>query len=192
MPDEQHDAVEAGDDVPSLHLFPWSDALTGSDNGTADDEATIEHSAPDAFSTACTRFFAVQVPAETAHELGFIDRAHATRLIDTARANTSRRMTSAISRAPAELRPALTSAMDNPVRFAQMARGKHLRYREALPLWGWYVQSLPREVEEGTCGDRLRWLTAYVVDLQRRELERSMEEASMAAARKFGYLYDLP
>jgi len=133
----------------------------------------------------------VFVPVETAQRLGFIDNAHAQRLIEDAKAQTEKAMNSALRDASRECQPAdraaLKKAMDDPARFSKLALELAIDFYEVSAAWCWRVTSLSDEVE--TNSERLPWLAAHLTELYTRELARQMEQAVRAAARQFAHLH---
>ncbi|BCN46696.1 hypothetical protein [Prescottella equi] len=131
----------------------------------------------------------VFVPAAAALRLGFIDKSHATRLIEEARVNTTIRMNAALVHARRDCEPEecadLENKMGSPTQFGRLAQKLGVKFREARPLWCWPVVSLADEVAADTSPDRLRWLAAHLHSVYTRELERSMELAGQEAARRF-------
>ncbi|EME18555.1 hypothetical protein [Rhodococcus triatomae] len=133
----------------------------------------------------------VFVPVETALQLGFIDNAHAQQLIVDATARTEKAMKAALRDASRDCRPAdhaaLTEAMNDPAQFSKLARKLSIDFDEVSAAWCWHVASLSDEVETNPA--RLRWLAAHLTEIYTRELDREMQEAVRAAARRFAHLH---
>ena len=73
----------------------------------------------------------VKVPADTAHELGFIDRETRDKLVAEVRIATRHEMKAAIEALPADehyVRDKLTNAMHSPRLFAKIANSRNVPF----------------------------------------------------------------
>jgi hypothetical protein len=136
-------------------------------------------------------FLPVYVPAETAQQLGFIDEAHAQRLIDDAKARNETAIDTALKRALLDHgqddRDALEKVKNDPAQFAQLAHKLRIEFREVTAAWCWYVPTLSEETE--TDPERLRWLSNHLTEVYTRALEHEMHDAVRRAAARFAYLH---
>ncbi|WP_458682458.1 hypothetical protein [Prescottella equi] len=133
----------------------------------------------------------VYVPAETARRLGFIDEAHAQRLIDDAKARNETAIEKALNVALLEHgqddHDALDRVRNDPTQFAALAHKLRIEFVEVTAAWCWYVTTLSEEAE--THPERLRWLAAHLTEVYTRVLDREMHAAVRRAAARFAYLH---
>ncbi|UUE28573.1 hypothetical protein LRQ08_32095 (plasmid) [Rhodococcus qingshengii] len=133
----------------------------------------------------------VYVPVETAQRLGFIDEAHAQRLVDQAEDRTRTAMNTVLQHALTEHgqadRDALAKVTSDLAQFTDLARKLSIEFNDVSAAWCWHVTSISDEAE--TNPKRLQWLATYLTEIYTRELERDMHNAVRTAARQFAYLH---
>ncbi|MCW0191177.1 hypothetical protein [Rhodococcus qingshengii] len=189
---DEPDECRAGDVPPLSYVFDRAGADREASNPPdtpAEEEGLNERSV----SSGIDNYIAivVRVPAQIAQRLGFIDAAHARRLIEQAKIDTDIRMQKVLRHTSSpERRKALEAVMDDPAEFACLARTAFETFYEVRPEWGWYVTALCDEIVAQTASDQLLWVTSYLIQSHTRELERSMEQAGTEAARQFAYLHE--
>ncbi|WP_064444692.1 ribbon-helix-helix domain-containing protein [Rhodococcus sp. YH3-3] len=181
-------------DVPPLPDFSCKTPPKAVQEDTPDD-----HTEKDRWYTdwrlsdggASDRHLPVYVPVETAQRLGFIDEAHALRLIDQAEERTRSAMHKTLNRALLEHgqadHDALEKATNNLAQFTELARTLSVEFNEVSAAWCWHVTSISDEAE--TNPERLQWLATHLAEIYTRELERDMHNAVRTAARQFAYLH---
>ncbi|KXF53100.1 hypothetical protein AXA44_45225 [Rhodococcus sp. SC4] len=155
---------------------------------TSDSDSVVLSDEPNSFEFMRP----VLVPADTACEFGFIDKAQRDRLVRDAETQTKVRMRSALRRLPSwhwGRRKELEDAMADPARFTALANTLDVDFREIRAVSPWPVTSLADEIVNPTHAPALGWLAHNLCRSHTRELERSMQDAYDAAVQKFSYLY---
>lgn len=132
----------------------------------------------------------ITTTAHRAFNLGLIDEAARDAAVDHARVATQaemRRIIASLCRDD-ELRTELRAAMNEPSRFAAIARRAKRRLYITTTSWTWPITSLAAAVADDTVpAPAVEYLAQMMIMRCRRRLERSMERASRAAFDRFGY-----
>jgi hypothetical protein len=130
----------------------------------------------------------------TAHRafiLGLIDETERDAAVDQARTATQEQMQHVITSLVDEddqLCSDLQAAMDDPYRFAALARRAKRHLSITTSTWTWPVTSLAAAIADDAVPARAVEHLAQVMRLRcKRRLERSMEQAARAAFDRFGY-----
>ncbi|MFI7430741.1 hypothetical protein ACIBPB_27475 [Micromonospora sp. NPDC049836] len=133
----------------------------------------------------------VTMTAHRAFHLGLIDEAERNAAVDRARLATQKQMRHVIATLTDDddhLRADLRAAMDDPYRFAALARGAKRYLSITASSWTWPVTSLAAAMADDTIPARaVEYLAQLMVRRYKRRLERSMERAARAAFDRFGY-----
>lgn len=133
----------------------------------------------------------VAMTAHRAFNLGLIDEAERDAAVDQARLATQEQMQHVIASLIGEddqLCSDLRTAMDEPYRFAALARRAKQYLSITTSSWTWPVASLAAALADDAVPARAVEYLAQLMGLRyKRRLERSMEQAARAAFDRYGY-----
>ncbi|MTK05175.1 hypothetical protein [Micromonospora sp. CP22] len=186
------DDAEAGwNSVPDTDLFPTDNIADFEPDDAADFDFDFDDDSEfdqyiDEWETR-----PLTMTAHRAFNLGLIDEAERDAAVDQARIATQEQMQHVIASLVDEddqLCSDLRAAMDEPYRFAVLARRGKRHLSITTSNWTWPVTSLAAAITDDAVPVRAVEYLAQLMRLRcKRRLERSMEQAARAAFDHFGY-----